>query len=65
MLANFQAIVEEMEVDQDAHTCVAFTYRAAFDRAWRAIDYAERSTADHVVVYDPEGNILWPEEART
>ena len=37
--------------------------RAAFDSPRRAIDYARRSIAD-VLSSDPQGNIIYPEEAR-
>jgi hypothetical protein len=57
-------IVHEIYVDQDAHATAVHTSRAAFDSRRRAIDYARRSIADAVEVSDPQGNILWPEEAR-
>ena len=58
-------IVHEIDVDQDAHaTAVAYTSRAAFDRVHKAIEYARKSVADAVTVSDPDGNAIWPEEAR-
>jgi hypothetical protein len=57
-------IVHEIDVDQDAHTATAHTSRAAFDSRRRAIDYARRSVADAVTVSDPQGNVIYPEEAR-
>lgn len=57
-------IVHEIDVDQDAHATAVHTSRAAFDSPRRAIDYARRSIADAVTVSDPQGNIIYPEEAR-
>lgn len=57
-------IVHEIDVDQDAHATAVHTSRAAFDSPRRAIDYARRSVADAVTVSDPQGNTIWPEEAR-
>lgn len=57
-------IVHEIDIDQDEHTAVAYTSRAAFDRVHKAIEYARKSVADAVTVSDPNGNAIWPEEAR-
>jgi hypothetical protein len=57
------AIVVEQDIDQDAHAVAVHSSRTVFDSARRAVHYAERSTADHVVVSDPQGNAIWPEEA--
>lgn len=57
-------IVEEVDVDQDAHTATATFSRAAFDRMDRAICYAQQSMADAVTVSDPQGHIIYPEEAQ-
>lgn len=58
------AVVEEIDVDQDAHTATAQCSRAIFDNASRAIRYASSSDADTVTVYDRDGMIIYPEEAR-
>ena len=57
-------IVHEIDVDQDVHSATVHTSRAAFDTASRAINYAAMSVADAVTVSDPQGNIIYPEEAR-
>lgn len=57
-------IVHETDIDQDAHTATAHTSRTAFDSRRRALDYARLSVADAVEVTDPQGNIIYPEEAR-
>mgnify|MGYP001029980721 FL=1 len=57
-------IVHEIYVDQDAHATAVHTSRTAFDSPRRAIDYARRSIADAVEVSDPQGNVIYPEEAR-
>lgn len=57
-------IVHEIDVDQDAHATAVHTSRAAFDSRRRALDYARLSVADAVEVTDPQGNIIYPEEAR-
>lgn len=58
-----KAIVEEVDIDADAHTAIGNTDHAAFSSAHRAICYARNSSADTVIVYDREGNIIFPEEA--
>jgi hypothetical protein len=57
-------IVHEIDVDQDAHATAVHTSRAAFDTEHRAINYAQQSVADAVIVSDPDGNAIWPKEAR-
>jgi len=57
------ALVEEVDIDADAHTQVGYVEHTAFSSAHRAICYARHSSADTVIVYDREGNIIYPEEA--
>lgn len=57
------ALVEEVDIDADAHTATAHCSHVAFSHAHRAVCYARHSTADTVIVYDREGNIIYPEEA--
>lgn len=63
MPETWAAVVVESEVDQDAHSVVIFRARTAFDTVQRALDYAEMSRADDATVYDPQGRIIYPEEA--
>lgn len=57
------ALVEEVDIDADAHAQVGHCDHTAFSSAHRAICYARLSSADTVIVYDREGNIIYPEEA--
>mgnify|MGYP000856625575 CR=1 FL=1 len=58
-----KAIVEEVDIEADAHAQVGHCDHAAFSSAHRAVCYARHSAADTVIVYDREGNIIFPEEA--